>query len=355
MKGGASNNEKVCEFCGSKISLISYVLHTAQCKNKDNSQISNNSKNSFKDINEILFYSKDKQISPKNSHPYDNDFSDSSNIYNEFPMISNNQIKSDNNFKLLGNFENPYNIDNDLNLKDDINSILKLNSFKKVNNNFEGNCVDSQIWRDEILNQNKIEKLAESIYLPNIEKNNEVEINNFKSELKICPLCFKEFNDNIRYEMHVSHCNSEEDSQAWENFQNNNVINNYNIYSQNYDDHPIVEDDNSYYQSESQDLDNSNLNYEDLLELDENIVHPLPKDYVSMLEQENLTPAQFSKLNEENKKCMICFEDFEVNQKFVRLPCFHIFHVHEIFKWFERNKTCPVCRMDVEKMFKDEF
>ena len=113
------------------------------------------------------------------------------------------------------------------------------------------------------------------------------------------------------------------------------------------DNHSLSDDDR-----ESQ-LNNSNFSYEELLRLDENVTHPLLTTYQSLLNQENFTADIISKLNTENKQCMICFDDFEVGQKFIRLPCFHLFHSHEISHWFERNKTCPMCRLDVESMLKD--
>jgi hypothetical protein len=347
MKGGNSYDDTICAFCGLTISLNSYALHTAQCKYRSDSQISGSSINPHNDINEIFSYSKSGEKSPRNNNfSSKNDFISSNNIYDHFPMISNNQTTTElKNLNSLGNFEKLYSNEESPNY--DINSSNKMNNFTKIDENFSGNRDVSQIRDNSTVNRSSRGNIE-------IEKRSEHEIN-YNSDSKICPLCYKEFDNNLRYEMHVSHCTSEEDAQAWENFENNNDINyNNNVYERNFHNH-FSDEDNSYYPSQSQDLDNSNLDYEDLVELDENVYHPLPKQYVDMLGEENLTPALFSKLNEENKKCMVCLEDFEVNQKIIRLPCFHIFHVQEIFKWFERNKTCPFCRMDVEKMLKEDF
>eukprot|EP00904_Undaria_pinnatifida_P009811 jgi/Undpi1/5960/HiC_scaffold_2.g01234.m1 len=31
------------------------------------------------------------------------------------------------------------------------------------------------------------------------------------------------------------------------------------------------------------------------------------------------------------------------------LPCFHRFHVDEIDDWLDRNMTCPLCHLDINK------
>ncbi len=43
--------------------------------------------------------------------------------------------------------------------------------------------------------------------------------------------------------------------------------------------------------------------------------------------------------------CIICREDMTTACK--KLPCGHIFHTHCLRSWFQRQQTCPTCRMDV--------
>lgn len=54
--------------------------------------------------------------------------------------------------------------------------------------------------------------------------------------------------------------------------------------------------------------------------------------------------------------CIICREEMQVspgtgqqNPSAVlkRLPCSHIFHVSCLRSWFQRQQTCPTCRMDI--------
>ncbi|MGH0185105.1 UNVERIFIED_CONTAM: hypothetical protein FKN15_016802 [Acipenser sinensis] len=43
--------------------------------------------------------------------------------------------------------------------------------------------------------------------------------------------------------------------------------------------------------------------------------------------------------------CIICREEMLMGAK--RLPCNHIFHSSCLRSWFQRQQTCPTCRMDV--------
>ncbi|XP_028398788.1 E3 ubiquitin-protein ligase synoviolin-like [Dendronephthya gigantea] len=43
--------------------------------------------------------------------------------------------------------------------------------------------------------------------------------------------------------------------------------------------------------------------------------------------------------------CIICREEMTTNAK--KLPCNHIFHISCLRSWFQRQQTCPTCRLDV--------
>jgi len=54
------------------------------------------------------------------------------------------------------------------------------------------------------------------------------------------------------------------------------------------------------------------------------------------------------KLQELNKNCSICFDDFEPSSKVKVLPCEHGFHKECITRWLTKESyTCPVCRKPV--------
>jgi len=56
-----------------------------------------------------------------------------------------------------------------------------------------------------------------------------------------------------------------------------------------------------------------------------------------------LEPKQLQ--SQEN--CAICWEKFDATCR--QLNCSHIFHLHCIQQWIEREKTCPTCRYDLLK------
>lgn len=45
-----------------------------------------------------------------------------------------------------------------------------------------------------------------------------------------------------------------------------------------------------------------------------------------------------------NSRCVVCLDPFEVGEDAREMPCNHIFHKHWIYKWLSMNPTCPVCR-----------
>jgi hypothetical protein len=54
-----------------------------------------------------------------------------------------------------------------------------------------------------------------------------------------------------------------------------------------------------------------------------------------------------NKLEEANRKCMICLEDFKSKEKVTALPCIHFFHTQCITEWIERKNECPVCKFEL--------
>ncbi|KAK2079725.1 hypothetical protein QBZ16_002120 [Prototheca wickerhamii] len=45
--------------------------------------------------------------------------------------------------------------------------------------------------------------------------------------------------------------------------------------------------------------------------------------------------------------CIICREDLTLGQRPKRLACGHVFHVHCLRSWLERQQLCPICRAPV--------
>jgi hypothetical protein len=201
------------------------------------------------------------------------------------------------------------------------------------------------------------------------DQNNQSTTND--KDKRTCPRCNKAFEQEYLFEMHYNHCNENSNVNIGDNLldthnKNNSIPHNDSIYDRYIDDYINYKDDyidpyyyNDYIEStyQQENFDNYpvdiEMNYETLLQLDENnIAHPLGKEYLSILPNNRLTSEVFYSLTDEDKRCSICFDDFVIGQQYIRLPCFHIFHSDEIESWLRSNKTCPICRIDIEEILK---
>jgi len=52
--------------------------------------------------------------------------------------------------------------------------------------------------------------------------------------------------------------------------------------------------------------------------------------------------------DKDSRTCVICLQDFEEGARVRRLGCLHLFHVTCVDTWLNRNRFCPVCRVDIE-------
>ena len=68
---------------------------------------------------------------------------------------------------------------------------------------------------------------------------------------------------------------------------------------------------------------------------------------IKSLNLPEITIKDPNKLEEKNKKCMICLENFGANEKVTALPCIHLFHTQCINQWIERRKNCPICKLNL--------
>lgn len=88
--------------------------------------------------------------------------------------------------------------------------------------------------------------------------------------------------------------------------------------------------------------------YEALLSLAERIGPAKPRG-LSKAEIDLIPSFRYSSLTakETNTKCVICMGEYNNREKLRRLPCTHDFHSKCIDKWLRSNKTCPICRDEV--------
>ncbi|XP_059452489.1 RING-H2 finger protein ATL54-like [Corylus avellana] len=56
---------------------------------------------------------------------------------------------------------------------------------------------------------------------------------------------------------------------------------------------------------------------------------------------------------EDNKRCPICWEDFEEREEVTLTPCNHMFHEGCIMAWVNTNSHCPLCRYAFSDQMKE--
>jgi hypothetical protein len=51
-----------------------------------------------------------------------------------------------------------------------------------------------------------------------------------------------------------------------------------------------------------------------------------------------------------NKHCVICFEEYKTipDRNISELDCSHIFHTDCLKTWLNKNRSCPLCRQEVD-------
>ena len=62
-----------------------------------------------------------------------------------------------------------------------------------------------------------------------------------------------------------------------------------------------------------------------------------------------ITIEDVNKLEEGNKKCVICLEEFKSKEKVTALPCIHFFHTPCIKNWVKKNNNCPICKFELTR------
>lgn len=66
--------------------------------------------------------------------------------------------------------------------------------------------------------------------------------------------------------------------------------------------------------------------YEDYLELDEDVINPVSKEFIDQLPVSKFTEENKKNFSEENKQCTICLCQYEITDEYMILPCLHRFH-----------------------------
>ncbi|KAK7321031.1 hypothetical protein VNO77_31133 [Canavalia gladiata] len=72
----------------------------------------------------------------------------------------------------------------------------------------------------------------------------------------------------------------------------------------------------------------------------------VPVDVINAIRRVRISePDEIEKLS--HSHCPICMEEFKVGDRACRLPCNHTYRSECIIRWLNNNKTCPVCRLQL--------
>ena len=273
------------------------------------------------------------------------------NIKNQNINLNNdNNKENENNFEKLkidlNNNINTINNGDENNLNNNTN-ITVINDENNINDNININCDEN------INNRNRISSIQ------NISINIDSKKDNVNSQINanINDYQTNSLNNNLNNNENVDNINKINDSI---NNNQNNIINNNmndeninNIQNNNYENEP------PFFQHRGQRLFFF-LFLEEATE-DKNVLRNILRDRLLSLlfgssnnidenrKQliDNLLEYELDKvdkLEESNKKCVICLEHFNNCDKIISLPCVHIYHSDCIKKWLLENNFCPICK-----------
>ena len=90
---------------------------------------------------------------------------------------------------------------------------------------------------------------------------------------------------------------------------------------------------------------NNNINNiinEEPINNDNNKINKENVKILELLQDMKLTKEILEKI--ENKQCLICLENYIVEENLCYLPCFHLFHSDCIKAWIKKSNKCPLCK-----------
>ena len=81
--------------------------------------------------------------------------------------------------------------------------------------------------------------------------------------------------------------------------------------------------------------------------LDNSMNDVLKKD--NKIELNNSDCFKLSQIDEDNKVCVICFSNFELEENVVKIKdCEHLYHFDCLNEWVKRKQECPTCRQKIK-------
>ena len=300
----------ICEFCHKEKKRINKLFHQKICQKKHkgeskkiNGSFSGNILNSYKDFGN------------GNNNYFNNMNYNTESVNSNYQKISNNSISNDNmnNINTQSN-----NIISSNNINPNTNTLSN-----SRNNNNDGNTINNSI------NSNNQRIKINSFYKYGRSRETSNNNNNFK----FAPVISSG-------QASFNYIGNRNDNNAKN--ENNNNSNNISI-SQN-------QQNNNHFNISSFALSSTAINNFEIrpenpeirsrvdIYNNSNILSQLPENKIEDL----------NKLNEENKRCIICLEEYNIGDITIVLPCFHFFHKSCMINWYKRKATCPLCKLDIK-------
>ena len=91
-------------------------------------------------------------------------------------------------------------------------------------------------------------------------------------------------------------------------------------------------------------INNNNIIIENIQPIndDNNKINNGNSKILELLQDMKLTKEILEKI--ENKQCLICLDNYEIDENLCYLPCFHLFHSDCIKTWIKKSNKCPLCK-----------
>lgn len=75
---------------------------------------------------------------------------------------------------------------------------------------------------------------------------------------------------------------------------------------------------------------------------------PAAKNAIEKLKKIKLSKDKINELlNEKNKFCAVCKDEFNTEEECLIMPCDHFFHEGCLIPWLKLRNSCPVCRFEL--------
>ena len=108
-----------------------------------------------------------------------------------------------------------------------------------------------------------------------------------------------------------------------------------------------MNDNNHYYETNDQNLDDNQINFKEYILLFLSISSLCALNYCNNIYKQRKNKT--NKLNQlliNNNECSICLDKINLENA-VLLNCEHYFHKECLKIWFNKSKTCPICRNEM--------